>query len=143
VGSLGLAISPDGLSILYPRIVNDSADLMLIENVRCSGPTVKDDQAGRQLAGSRIGGLCLPTDRTRRKLLREMIAGPIRFTPVGRTYRFEWKLWCADETGVSTLMVPVRGYDKGFPRERRICGHRRVSRKRLRGLNPRATQFDR
>jgi Tol biopolymer transport system component/DNA-binding winged helix-turn-helix (wHTH) protein len=32
--SLGLAISPDGLSILYPRNVNDSADLMLIENVR-------------------------------------------------------------------------------------------------------------
>jgi Tol biopolymer transport system component len=34
VGSLGLAISPDGLSILYPRIVSDSEDLMLIENVR-------------------------------------------------------------------------------------------------------------
>ena len=32
--SLGLAISPDGLSILYPRVVNDSADLILIENVR-------------------------------------------------------------------------------------------------------------
>jgi hypothetical protein len=34
VGSLGLAVSPDGLSILYPRKVNDSSDLMLIENVR-------------------------------------------------------------------------------------------------------------
>jgi hypothetical protein len=33
--SLGLAILPYvGLSILHPRNVNDSTDLMLIENVR-------------------------------------------------------------------------------------------------------------
>jgi hypothetical protein len=34
IEALGLAVSPDGLSILYPRNVNDSSDLMLIENFR-------------------------------------------------------------------------------------------------------------
>jgi hypothetical protein len=31
---MGLAVSPDGATILYDRLVNDSADLMLIENFR-------------------------------------------------------------------------------------------------------------
>jgi Tol biopolymer transport system component len=31
---MGLAVSPDGTTILYNRVVNDSADLMLIENFR-------------------------------------------------------------------------------------------------------------
>ena len=31
---MGLAVSPDGTTILYDRLVNDSADLMLIENFR-------------------------------------------------------------------------------------------------------------
>ena len=29
---LGLAVSPDGKTILYPRLTNQNADLMLIEN---------------------------------------------------------------------------------------------------------------
>jgi hypothetical protein len=32
--ALGLSISPDGMSVLYLRHMNDSADLMLIENFR-------------------------------------------------------------------------------------------------------------
>jgi hypothetical protein len=31
---LGLAVSPDGASILYPRRIRDSFDLMVIENFR-------------------------------------------------------------------------------------------------------------
>jgi Tol biopolymer transport system component len=34
VPSLGLSVSPDGTSVLYPRRVIDSSDLMLIENFR-------------------------------------------------------------------------------------------------------------
>jgi len=30
----GLAVSPDGMSVLYPRLVNDGADLMLIEHFK-------------------------------------------------------------------------------------------------------------
>ena len=33
-GPLGLAVSPDGKSVLYPRRIRDSFDLMLIENFR-------------------------------------------------------------------------------------------------------------
>jgi Tol biopolymer transport system component len=32
--SLGLSISPDGTSVLYPRTVNEGSDLMLLENFR-------------------------------------------------------------------------------------------------------------
>jgi hypothetical protein len=31
---LGLAVSPDGASVLYPRRIRDSFDLMVIENFR-------------------------------------------------------------------------------------------------------------
>ena len=31
---MGLAVSPDGRTILYPRITNQNTDLMLIENFR-------------------------------------------------------------------------------------------------------------
>ena len=31
---LGLAVSPDGSSVLYPRRIRDSFDLMVIENFR-------------------------------------------------------------------------------------------------------------
>jgi hypothetical protein len=31
---LGLGVSPDGMSVLYPRRMSDVADLMLIENFR-------------------------------------------------------------------------------------------------------------
>jgi Tol biopolymer transport system component/DNA-binding winged helix-turn-helix (wHTH) protein len=34
VPSLGLSVSPDGMSVLYPRNVTDTSDLMLIENFR-------------------------------------------------------------------------------------------------------------
>jgi Tol biopolymer transport system component len=33
-GPLGLAVSPDGKSIVYPRVMNENRDLMLIENFR-------------------------------------------------------------------------------------------------------------
>jgi WD40-like Beta Propeller Repeat len=33
-GPLGLAVSPDGVSVLYPRRIRDSFDLMVIENFR-------------------------------------------------------------------------------------------------------------
>jgi hypothetical protein len=31
---MGLAVSPDGATILYNKLVNEAADLMLIENFR-------------------------------------------------------------------------------------------------------------
>jgi hypothetical protein len=31
---MGLSVSPDGTTILYNKVVNDGADLMLIENFR-------------------------------------------------------------------------------------------------------------
>lgn len=31
---LGLAVAPDGRTIVYPRATNQNADLMLIENFR-------------------------------------------------------------------------------------------------------------
>jgi hypothetical protein len=34
VPSLGLSVSPDGMSVLYPRNVTDTSDLMLLENFR-------------------------------------------------------------------------------------------------------------
>ena len=53
-----------------------------------------------------------------RQLLREMLAGPIMFTPAGRGYRFRGEASfgaLTGEAGVSTNVVPVRGFE---PRSR-------------------------
>ena len=54
-----------------------------------------------------------------RQLLREVLAGPLRFTPEGHTYRFEGEAsvgrLLAGVAGVATLMVPLRGFE---PRSR-------------------------
>jgi site-specific DNA recombinase len=54
-----------------------------------------------------------------RQLLRETLTGPLRFTPEGRTYRFEGEAsvghLIAGVAGLATLMVPLRGFE---PRSR-------------------------
>jgi site-specific DNA recombinase len=54
-----------------------------------------------------------------RQLLREVLTGPLRFTPEGRTYRFEGEAsvgrLLAGVVDVATFMVPVRGFE---PRSR-------------------------
>jgi hypothetical protein len=53
-----------------------------------------------------------------RQLLREMLAGPITFTPAGRVYRFGGETSfdaLVGEAGVSPFLVPVRGFE---PRSR-------------------------
>ena len=54
-----------------------------------------------------------------RRLLREVLAGPLRFTPDGRSYRFEGAASfggiVAGMADVATLMVAVRGFE---PRSR-------------------------
>jgi site-specific DNA recombinase len=54
-----------------------------------------------------------------RQLLREVLAGPLRFTPEGRTYRFEGELavgrLLAGKVGLTTSLVAVRGIE---PRSR-------------------------
>jgi hypothetical protein len=53
-----------------------------------------------------------------RQLLREVLAGPLRFTPEGRTYRFEGHAalggMFAGIADVATLMVAVRGIEPRF-----------------------------
>jgi hypothetical protein len=52
-----------------------------------------------------------------RQLLREILAGPLRFTPEGRTYRFEGELAAgrllAGIAGLTTTLVAVRGSVEG------------------------------
>jgi len=53
-----------------------------------------------------------------RRLLREMLAGPITFTPAGRVYRFRGEASfgaLVGEAGVSPFVVPVRRFE---PRSR-------------------------
>ena len=54
-----------------------------------------------------------------RQLLREMLAGPLTFTPQGRTYRFQGDVTLtgmfAGMAGVATYLVAVRGFE---PRSR-------------------------
>jgi site-specific DNA recombinase len=53
-----------------------------------------------------------------RQLLREMLAGPITFTPAGRVYRFRGEASfgaLVGEAGVAPFVVPVRGFE---PRSR-------------------------
>src|SRR5437763_14730675 len=54
-----------------------------------------------------------------RQLLREVIAGPLMFTPVERTYRFEGEALIgrlvAGTAGLPTCVVAVRGFE---PRSR-------------------------
>ena len=53
-----------------------------------------------------------------RQLLREVLAGPLTFTPEGRTYRFEGEAafggMLAGIAGVTTFMVAVRGIEPRF-----------------------------
>lgn len=52
-----------------------------------------------------------------RQLLREMLAGPIRFTPVGDVYQFRGEASfgiLAGEASGTTLVVPVRGIEPRF-----------------------------
>jgi hypothetical protein len=53
-----------------------------------------------------------------RQLLREVLAGPLRFTPEGRTYRFEGELavgrLLAGMAGLTTTLVAVRGIEPRF-----------------------------
>jgi site-specific DNA recombinase len=53
-----------------------------------------------------------------RQLLREVLAGPLRFTPEGRTYRFEGELavgrLLAGRAGLTTCLVAVRGIEPRF-----------------------------
>jgi hypothetical protein len=53
-----------------------------------------------------------------RQLLREVLTGPLRFTPDGRTYRFQGEAsvgrLIAGVVGVATFVVPVRGFAKGW-----------------------------
>jgi hypothetical protein len=53
-----------------------------------------------------------------RQLLREMLAGPIMFTPDATTYRFEGEATMgpllSGEIAGSTVMVPVRGFEPRF-----------------------------
>ena len=54
-----------------------------------------------------------------RQLLRELLAGPVRFTPDGRSYRFEGEALIgpalAGVVGLPTELVAVRGFE---PRSR-------------------------
>jgi hypothetical protein len=54
-----------------------------------------------------------------RDLLREVLVGPMRFTPRGKSYRFEGEAalgrLLADVIGDATDLVPVRGFE---PRSR-------------------------
>ena len=47
-----------------------------------------------------------------------VLAGPLRFTPEGRTYRFEGELavgrWLAGKAGLTTSLVAVRGIEPRF-----------------------------
>jgi len=51
----------------------------------------------------------------RRQLLREVLAGPLRFTPDGRTYRLEGEAsigrLLAGVAGVATFMVRPGGFE--------------------------------
>ena len=53
-----------------------------------------------------------------RQLLRELLAGPLRFTPDGRVYRFEGEASFgavfSGGTEIPTNMVPVRGFEPRF-----------------------------
>jgi hypothetical protein len=53
-----------------------------------------------------------------RRLLREMLAGPLTFAPEGRTYRFEGNAalggMLAGIAGVATFLVAVRGIEPRF-----------------------------
>ena len=53
-----------------------------------------------------------------RQLLREVLAGPLRFTPEGRTYRFEGELavgrMLSEMAGLTTSLVAVRGIEPRF-----------------------------
>ena len=50
-----------------------------------------------------------------RQLLREMLSGPITFTPTGRAYRFHGEASFGALAGeVSPFVVPVRGFEPRF-----------------------------
>ena len=53
-----------------------------------------------------------------RQLLREVLAGPLRFTPVERTYQFEGEAsigrLLAGMAGLPTCLVAVRGIEPRF-----------------------------
>jgi hypothetical protein len=53
-----------------------------------------------------------------RQLLREVLEGPLRFTPEGKTYRFEGEVGLgalvAGMVGLPTQMVAVRGIEPRF-----------------------------
>ena len=53
-----------------------------------------------------------------RQLLREVLAGPLRFTPEGKTYRFEGEAsigtMLAGSIGVAPFLVAVRGIEPRF-----------------------------
>jgi hypothetical protein len=53
-----------------------------------------------------------------RQLLREMLSGPITFTPAGRVYRFRGEASfgaLAGEAGGTPLVVPLRGFEPRYP----------------------------
>ena len=50
-----------------------------------------------------------------RQLLREMLTGPITFTPAGRVYRFRSEASFGDSASGTPYVVPVRGFE---PRSR-------------------------
>ncbi len=63
-------------------------------------------------------GLVTRRPRHGRQLLREMLAGPITFTPAGKIYRFRGEASfgaLVGEASVATYVVPVRGFE---PRSR-------------------------